>query len=249
MTPPGFRLLPVLDVQAGAVVRGVGGRRREYRPVVSRLTDSARPADVAGAFRSHFGLTHLYLADLDALAGARPALPLYRELAGHGFRLWVDAGVRDAADIVAVAAAGVAGVVVGLETVRGPAVLRQVVQDLGPERVVFSLDLKEGRPLGDAAAWDAAGPEAIAAAAVALGVRHLIVLDLARVGGGGGPGTEELCRHLAERFPAVEVIAGGGVRGADDLRRLHRLGVRAALVASALHDGALTSEDVSTWSS
>ena len=42
----------------------------------------------------------------------------------------------------------------------------------------------------------------------------------------------------------VRSARGGGVRGVDDLRRLKACGVRAALVASALHDGALTPADL-----
>jgi hypothetical protein len=44
-----MRILPVLDLMNGVVVRGVGGRRSEYRPVASRLAVSADPADVAAA--------------------------------------------------------------------------------------------------------------------------------------------------------------------------------------------------------
>jgi phosphoribosylformimino-5-aminoimidazole carboxamide ribotide isomerase len=68
-------------------------------------------------------------------------------------------------------------------------------------------------------------------------VRRLIVLDLAQVGTGTGTGTEELCRRLGEMYPDVEIIAGGGVRDEKDLDRLAQCGVKAALVASALHDG------------
>jgi uncharacterized protein related to proFAR isomerase len=38
----------------------------------------------------------------------------------------------------------------------------------------------------------------------------------------------------------VEIIAGGGVRGFDDLRRLQASGVGGVLVASILHDGGIT---------
>ena len=75
---------------------------------------------------------------------------------------------------------------------------------------------------------------------MALGVRRMIVLDLARVGIGEGTGTEKLCARLTAAHPSLEVIAGGGVRGPEDLRRLTGCGVRTALVASALHDGRLT---------
>jgi phosphoribosylformimino-5-aminoimidazole carboxamide ribotide isomerase len=80
--------------------------------------------------------------------------------------------------------------------------------------------------------------------AVDLGARRIIVLDLARVGGGAGTGTEELCSRMASTFPKVTVIAGGGVAGRADLLRLKAAGVAAVLVASALHDGRITKTDL-----
>ena len=44
-------VLPVLDVLEGVVVRGVAGQRAEYRPLRSRLVESAVPLDVARALR------------------------------------------------------------------------------------------------------------------------------------------------------------------------------------------------------
>jgi phosphoribosylformimino-5-aminoimidazole carboxamide ribotide isomerase len=235
-----MRIVPVLDLMQGIVVRGIGGRREEYKPIVSRLTASSLPVDVARAFRSHLGLTTLYLADLDAIAGAPPARVLYEELHRDGFDLWVDAGVRDAGMARRLALAGVASVVIGLETVRGPDELANACRDLG-ERVVFSLDLKGGRPLGEALGLTA---HEIVTRAVDAGARRVLVLDLARVGSNSGPGTEELCRAVSARHPKLELAAGGGVRDVSDLRRLRACGVRTALVASALHDGTLSRYDL-----
>jgi phosphoribosylformimino-5-aminoimidazole carboxamide ribotide isomerase len=236
-----MRILPVLDLQNGLVVRGVGGRRQEYRPIVSRLTPSSNPLDVARAFRAHFGFDELYLADLDAIAGRPPAWDTYAALREAEFRLNVDAGVRTTADAKPLAGAGVEGIVAGLETIAGPEVVRDLCRELGSERILFSLDLKEGRPLGNLAAWHTTEAWPIVERAVHLGARRVIVLDLARVGGHGGTGTEEFCARLAGEFPGVEVLAGGGVRDENDLVRLQQAGVMGVLVASALHDGRLRS--------
>ncbi|HYT92444.1 MAG TPA: HisA/HisF-related TIM barrel protein [Gemmataceae bacterium] len=238
-----MRIVPVLDVMNGQVVRGVGGRRAEYRPIVSRLTDSAAPLAVARAFRERFGLTHFYLADLDAIAGAAPTLPTYADLHADGFSLWVDAGIRRATDAVPLARAGIDGIVAGLETLGGPQILRELCEMEKSSNILFSLDLKGGAPLASGSAWPA-DPWAIATEAIACGVRRLIVLDLARVGVAAGTGTEELCGRLATTYPSVEVIAGGGIRDFADLQRLRSYGVGAALVASALHDGRLTRTDL-----
>ena len=169
-----MRILPVMDLMGGQVVRGVAGRRRHYRPVVSRLCASSDPLDVARAFRADFGLNRLYLADLDAIAGAKPAFPTYADLMRDGFRLWIDAGVSEMNRIRLLADAAVEQIVVGLETA-GPAVLAESCRTFG-DRIVFSLDLKGGAPLGDAAAWQTSEAEKIVDKAVALGMRQLIVL-------------------------------------------------------------------------
>jgi phosphoribosylformimino-5-aminoimidazole carboxamide ribotide isomerase len=236
-------ILPVLDVKGGQVVRGVAGRREHYQPIVSGLTSSCRPLDMAVAFRESFGLSQLYLADLDALGGAPPALGTYAELQAAGFRLWVDAGVRDSTEAGALVKAGLEGIILGLETLAGPAELEVARAGCG-DRLIFSLDLKAGEPLRTGRGWDGQDPLAIAARVAAAGITRLIVLDLARVGVGAGPGTEALCAQLAAAFPHVEILAGGGVRSLADLRRLWDCGVRGALVASALHDGTLTRADL-----
>jgi phosphoribosylformimino-5-aminoimidazole carboxamide ribotide isomerase len=228
-----MRIIPVIDVQGGVVVRGIAGRRAEYRPLVSRLTNSTEPAAVAAAIRQRLGFEEFYLADLDAIDGGRANVALYAEISG---RLMVDAGIRDAASALTVAGTG-ADVVVGLETLPGPGALGEILRAVPPERVVFSLDLKNGRPMGATEPWGTDEPAAIAAAAVALGARRMIVLDIARVGVGEGPGTQELLRALRRRHGGVELITGGGVRGMEDVRALVAAGADGVLVASALHDG------------
>jgi phosphoribosylformimino-5-aminoimidazole carboxamide ribotide isomerase len=70
------------------------------------------------------------------------------------------------------------------------------------------------------------------------GLREAIVLDLARVGSGAGPDVA-LVAELRAAFPALELLAGGGVRTIDDLRALDGAGAAGALVATALHSGVI----------
>jgi phosphoribosylformimino-5-aminoimidazole carboxamide ribotide isomerase len=245
--PPPVRLVPVLDLLGGRVVRAVGGRRGEYQPLRSPLSDDPSPAALARALTRRFPVGELYAADLDAIAGARPELSLYETLrSAAAVNLWVDAGAADEADAFRLVCAGVHAVV-GLETVAGPAAWRRIARAVPAERLVFSLDLKAGKPLGTVEAWGTADPLTLglkaadeAAQVTTAGLTRLIVLDLARVGENGGVGTELLCERLSRRLPGVEVFAGGGVRGPADLTRLAACGVAGVLVSTALHDGSLT---------
>lgn len=228
-------VIPVLDLMGGAVVRGIAGRRHDYRPLVP----VCEPLAVARSFRDRFGLDTLYIADLDAIAGQPPSVDLYKSLIGDGFTLWIDAGLHNAVDADPLVRAGVQRLIAGLETLAGPSDLDVLVRLDSPQRVIFSLDLRAGSPLASAA-WNKREPEAIIERAVTAGVRAIIVLDLTRVGVDRGIGTEELIMKCRNRWPDLELIAGGGVRGPEDLKRLKTLGVRHVLVASALHDGKLT---------
>jgi phosphoribosylformimino-5-aminoimidazole carboxamide ribotide isomerase len=231
-----MNILPVLDVMAGRVVHGKAGRRETYQPIASRLCAGCAPLDIARAFRAHFGLVQLYVADLDAIAGAAPARTLFQELRREGFDLWVDAGVSSVEHAVSLRESGVSSVVVGLETLPAPALLDNLLAELGPDPLVFSLDLKHGAPMASSA-WAGVDALGIARRALQAGVRRVLVLDLAAVGMDGGPSTLELCRRLRARRPDIEIATGGGVRGQADLDALRGVPVDHVLLASALHDG------------
>jgi phosphoribosylformimino-5-aminoimidazole carboxamide ribotide isomerase len=248
-----MRIIPVMDLWRGAVVYGTGGCRVKHRPITvwatTLLTTSSDPLAVAEGFRTHFGLTELYLADLDALDGAAPALPLYQALQSQGFRLWVDAGVGAPAQALALADAGIAGIVVGLTTLTDPAVLPELCRECG-DRVVFSLGPKDGQPLDEnpldkPSARDVRENYGLAVRAITAGARRLIVPALAPVEDTSGAGTFQLCQELVAAYPQVEVVAGGDVYKVPDLPRLRQIGVGAVLSSLALHDGRLRREDLS----
>jgi phosphoribosylformimino-5-aminoimidazole carboxamide ribotide isomerase len=238
-----MKVLAVLDVLKGQVVRGVAGRRDEYRPIVSQLTSSSDPLTVARAIRDSFELEDFYLADLDGILLQKPNLDLYRRLTTDGFQLLVDAGVRQPSDVLSIQRDAKIHVVVGLETCNSPEKLARIIACASS--VTFSLDLLHGLPQfsADASGWSTELNE-IVGQVVEANVTSIIVLDLSDVGMGTGGSTDSICNFIHKEFPTVEIIAGGGVRSRDDLNRLNCLGVEAVLVASALHDGKLIPEDL-----
>jgi phosphoribosylformimino-5-aminoimidazole carboxamide ribotide isomerase len=238
-----LRIVPVIDLMDGVVVRGVAGRREEYRPIESKLAADARPTTI-GAALSERGFVDVYVADLDAIAGREPAWEIYRELMALGLSPLVDAGIASvdrARQLAAFKADGqtLGAIVAGLESMSGPELLEELLEIVGAKRLIFSLDLKNGSPLTQPGAFEGLSPLQIVTLALRLGVRRMIVLDLASVGVGQGVPTSPLCRALRCLDSNLQIIAGGGVRGRNDLRMLEATGCNAALVASALHNGAL----------
>lgn len=242
-----MNILPVMDLKGGNVVRGVGGRRRHYAPISSCFCADAHPATVARALADGFGFDQVYVADLDAIERAEPAWDAYGQIAHCGLSLWLDAGIQNPADaqrLLQQTPAAIHGLIGALETLDGPESLDALRARVGVERLVFSLDMYAGRAVCRSSGWGQPDPRGILRIALDCGVRRFIVLDLARVGSGGGPGTEPLCRWLRQQVPEGELVAGGGVRHPADVSKLVAAGCDRVLVASALHDGRITADQI-----
>lgn len=243
-----MQIIPVIDLLGGHVVRGIAGRRESYRPIESRIAADSRPATIARALVERFGFGTAYVADLDAIMHGRPDVPSWGEIAAAGLDLLVDAGTGDSARVRQIAkVVGAAKLplqlILGLESLASPEELRAINDFLRTKPPIFSLDLKAGKPITRIAAWQELSPIEIANI-VGQSSAGIIVLDLADVGTGRGASTLPLCRELREANPNLRIIAGGGVRGVADLRAMDEAGCDGALVASALHDGRLTAEEV-----
>lgn len=247
-----MRVIPVIDVRQGQVVHAIQGEREHYRPVTSVLTDSAEPRAVAAAFRDKLGLSEVYVADLDTIQAAhsgRWALSTrHREVLTslaqqEGLHLLVDAAAADVPSALEVLATGASKAIIGAETLSAWEAIFTLPATLPIGRLVFSLDMRAGRVLSRCPQLAALSPlEALEQCAQA-GWREVILLDLERVGTGAGV-DRALIAAARERLPDLTLLIGGGIRNRDELHDLKALGVAAALIATALHQGTITAEDI-----
>ncbi len=244
-------VLPVIDLMQGVVVHGRGGQRDEYQAVRSVLTTDARPASIARAFSERLGLQRAYVADLDAIAGDQPDWDSYAQIAASLPELWIDAGVSqfDLAKDLTRWQSSECDVypICALETLASIETLQKMIDRLGPDRLVVSLDLRRGRVRSQVESWNSAEPSPVASQLIQLGARRMIVLDVTHVGSDQGTGTRQLTRDIKQMEPSVELICGGGIGSVDELIQLADDGCSAALIATALHDGRLGQEELRQW--
>jgi len=234
-----MRCVAVIDLKEGLVVHAVRGDRANYGPVRSRLTASATPADVVAALRAHLGITAFYVADLDAIQqrGSSRAIIAGLIAAHPDCSWWIDAGFDAPAAVEPYLAAPRVACVIGSESIREPAdyrTLRAALPD--PTRAILSLDRRHGRFLGPPALWqqETLWPDTV------------IAMNLDRVGADQGPDLS-LIAELKARAPSARIVAAGGVRDRADLEALAAAGASHVLVASALHAGRLTREDLAAY--
>jgi phosphoribosylformimino-5-aminoimidazole carboxamide ribotide isomerase len=212
------RVIPVVDLMGGQVVHAVAGRRTEYRPVVSQLTASPDPVEIATALLNATTADELYIADLDAILNDGVPSPTTLNLINAlNCRILLDHGWHGGAM---------------MELPRTHVVIpgeRGVLPATAAAGSVYSVDLVQGRriPGGDVhdavkTAWDH-------------GFRRFIVLDLAGVGVLDGLITLTVCQWIRTTFPTAEIITGGGIRNRQDIQAAGNAGVDAVLVATMLH--------------
>lgn len=237
-----LKVIPVIDILNGATVHAVRGRRSQYKPLQSSLVTSVDPREVAGAFKT-LGFRELYIADLDAIIDCSIDFEVLKRVAAEtGLSLMVDAGVTSLERAERLLASGVSKLIVGTETLSSKGFVAKAVQRFGSDHVVVSLDLKSGGVLVKAGFDGSTNPLCLLQEFRTMGVSDVIVLDLARVGSGEGIDTAFLKQVISET--GLDVYAGGGVRDIADLEELNALGAAGALVATALHTGKVSVEDL-----
>jgi phosphoribosylformimino-5-aminoimidazole carboxamide ribotide isomerase len=236
-----LKVIPVIDISNGIVVHAVRGRRRQYQPLQSILTESVEPLEVAKAFKK-LGFSELYIADLDAIMRNQLNSEIIKNIADEtGLKLMVDAGVADLETAKKLLLSGVSKVVIGTETLQSKDFVEEAVKVLGSERVIVSLDLKGNKLLVKLGFTGCVNPLCLLKEFRGMGVSSVIVLDLSRVGSGEGVNVDFLKSTLKE---GLNVYVGGGVRDLKDLLELKDLGLSGALIATALHSDKISIEDL-----
>lgn len=229
-------VIAAVDILNGRVVRGIAGDRDSYKPLVSKIVDTNDPSGLMVELRRLFGINDFYIADLDAIIRGEKNKNLYASLVDQGFRIYLDAGARNCEDLKLLLDQNIYRVVAGLETLESTLELTRAVEFFG-NRLVFSLDMKNGVPFTNNPAITIKSPITIMLEAINAGLENLFILDLAKVGTGRGTNTDSLVSKARKESERINIFAGGGVGCLQDVVLLKQAGADAVVVSSAIHNG------------
>lgn len=229
-----MEVIPAVDVLDGRVVR-------LRRGVFDSATDYASdPVSVAAGWHQS-GAALVHVVDLGASRRGRSSGGLWTGLGAAGVPFQAGGGIRRAADVAAVLAAGARRVVMGTTAVWSPALLAEIAAEFGPERIVGAVDVRQDRARGSG--WEDEGrPLAdVVSDIVEVGVGRLMITAIARDGTLAGPDLDLVVRIAAE--VPMPVIASGGIATLEDLRALAGSPVEGAVVGRALYEGRFSLTD------
>lgn len=235
-------IIPALDLLKGRVVRLRQGdyNRTEFFPVspLQRIRAYARA-----------GAQFLHLVDLE---GARDPARRQRALIAAILKnspipVETGGGIRSSFDVCNLLSMGAARVVVGSAAVQHPEQVRGWIRRFGAERFTLALDVKleEGNPMVAVHGWTRSSGITLQQALrpyLGCGIRHVLVTDISRDGMMQGSNTA-LYRVLAKAYPALDIIASGGISSLEDLKAAAAAGASSVVLGRALLEGRFSVEE------
>jgi phosphoribosylformimino-5-aminoimidazole carboxamide ribotide isomerase len=237
----GFEILPAIDLEQGRVVRLVQG------DFARGTVYEADAVSVARAF-ADAGASWLHVVDLDGAREGEPRqLQLVSEIVAevHGrMHVEVSGGLRTPEAVAGALGTGASRVAVGTAALRDPSFALGVVARHGPDRIVGSLDIRDGLALGEGWRPGAAGVPAAAALGrlSAVGIDTFEVTAIDRDGLMAGPDIA-LLRTLV-RLGRGRIIASGGIASLEDVLAVQAAGCAGAIIGRALYEGRVTVREI-----
>ena len=226
-----MEVIPAIDLKDGRCVRLFQGDFAQETVFSDDPLATARSWQEQGGHRLH-------LVDLDGAIQGKPVhleviTSIVREL---DIPVQVGGGIRDLATADTWLNAGVDRVVIGTAAVSNPDMVNEVCQKHGSERVVVSVDAKDG--LVALRGWKETSSVTVLELAnqmADLGVVRLLYTDIARDGALTGPDLTTNARLAEETGLAVQ--ASGGVASVEHIKELLPTGVEGVIVGMALYTG------------
>lgn len=232
-----MQIFPAIDLRGGQVVRLYQG---DYD---QETVYGADPRAQARAFLDA-GARYLHVVDLD---GARDGTAAnFESIAAiakqGGLYIEVGGGVRTEERIRQYLDLGVSRCILGTVAVKDFDFTARMAQKYG-DQIAVGVDARDGFVAVNG--WKELSQERGVDFCRRLrdaGVKTVIYTDISRDGAGRGTNLE-LYEELV-KIEGLDVTASGGVSSLEELRRLERMGVRAAILGRALYDGRLDLEAV-----
>ena len=227
-----IEIIPAIDIIGGRCTRlsqGDYATQKDY---------GGDPAEWARAY-ADCGVRRLHLVDLEGAKASAPRnLRTLEKIASLGLlTLEWGGGIKTDDDIEKAFAAGAQMVTVGSIAVTCPELFGQWLEKYGAERIILGADVRNGKISING--WKEDSAEDLLPFLekyIKLGVKNVLCTEISKDGTLEGPATE-LYKQVMAAYPALHLIASGGVSSNQDIRQLEEAGIPAVVFGKAFYEG------------
>ncbi|MHA1728370.1 MAG: HisA/HisF-related TIM barrel protein [Promethearchaeota archaeon] len=242
-----FEIIPVIDVMGGIAVHAIKGIRNRYESLKTSLTKSSSPIDLIKSYEKKFSFTEVYVADLDSIISEKPNTTLLKDLIDiTSLKIMLDAGIRNLYDIIYFKNIGIQKIILATETIDSLDVIDDAIKELGVDRIVISIDMKNKKILARNLEINKLSISSFIEKILQKGIQKIILLDLVKIGSKCGC-YEDSYGEIRKKFPNIEIIIGGGVKGIEDIKLLRDKEMNGVLIATALHEGVINPGNINEF--
>jgi len=229
-------LIPAIDIKDGQCVRLVQGAMDDATVYAADPLSQAQRWIDSGARRLH-------IVDLNGAVEGKPvnAREIERITRQHPqIEIQLGGGIRKSEDAKRYLDLGVNYVIIGTRAVQEPAFIKEI-DNTHPGSVIAGIDVRDGAAATHG--WAQTGRKDIvelAAQLAACGAAAIVYTDIGRDGMLSGVNAEATAA-LASQI-SIPVIASGGIRDIDDIKRLMDFrdsGILGAIAGKSLYEGTL----------
>ena len=225
-------IIPAIDIIEGKCVRLTRG------DFSTKKIYNQNPLEVAKQF-ADAGIRRLHLVDLDGARQGKIVNQRVLQAVAAQTHLQIDfgGGIRSNADVRLAFESGARQITAGSVAVSRKDMVKKWLKEYGADKIILGADVKDGRIA--VSGWrqsSGALLDDFLREYTALGVKQIISTDVSRDGALIGPAFQ-LYQSIKNTFPALYVIASGGISGLQDVERLNRQNIDGVIIGKALYEG------------
>ena len=226
-----MKIIPAIDIYNGKCVRLLKGDynlKKEY---------SSNPLLVAKEFENN-GATHIHVVDLEgAKSNTIINSGVLQEICSNtDLKVDFGGGIKTKDDISLAFDLGVNQITLGSIAVTNKNLLIDSLNVYGKEKIILGADFLDNvikingwKTTTEYNLFDFIDEY------YSYGIKYAIITDISKDGAMQGSSVE-IYSKIIEKFPALNLIASGGVTFEDDLNKLKKIGCYGAIVGKALYE-------------
>jgi phosphoribosylformimino-5-aminoimidazole carboxamide ribotide isomerase len=237
-----IQVIPSIAIRKGKVVK-----MRKGDPTSEKSYDE-NPLDLAKRFEDH-GIEVIHLVDLDGAERGSPVnYHVIEAISGYtDLKIDFTGGISTDGDISKAYEAGADFITASSIAVTNPELFASWIISYGRENITLGADVTDVKSKNLLfRGWQTKSELTLFDHLdffYSRGLKYVKSTDVSRDGVLEGPAFD-FYADIRERFPEICVLASGGVRGVDDIKRLNDMGIFAVIFGKAYYEGILKLKDL-----